>query len=85
MQTSATTTSPQHEPMSTSEMAVALLPLVFIVVMFFIFVHWLRAARARAEESLAVSRAIVSELRAIRFALEQGGKEPPPAKPDLTG
>jgi hypothetical protein len=78
MQTSATTTSPQREPMSTVDMVVALLPLAFIVVMFFIFVRWLRAARARAEESLALSRAMVSELRAIRQTLQPRDKETPP-------
>jgi hypothetical protein len=64
--------------MSTVDMVVALLPLAFIVVMFFIFVRWLRAARARAEESLALSRAMVSELRAIRQTLQPRDNETPP-------
>jgi hypothetical protein len=78
MLTSATTTSPQQEPMSTAGMVVALLPLALIVVMFLIFVRWLRAARARAEESVALSRAMVSELRAIRQTLQPRDNETPP-------
>jgi hypothetical protein len=64
--------------MSTTDMVVALLPLALIAVTFLIFVRWLRAARARAEASLALSQAMVSELRAIRQTLQARDKETPP-------
>jgi hypothetical protein len=59
-------------------MVAALLPLAVITVMFVVFLRLLLGTRARAEESRALSRATVSELRAIRQALEHGGKGAPP-------
>jgi hypothetical protein len=69
----APSADPQPESSSTASLIVTLLPLVFIVVMFFVFMRVLRRSQARAEEAMRLTREMVSELRAIRSALAPPG------------
>jgi hypothetical protein len=63
----------ESEPSFAASAVVTLLPLVFVVAMFVLFLRVLRRSAARAEESLRLSREIVGELKAIRAALERDG------------
>jgi hypothetical protein len=69
----ATTTSAQREeePSSAASMAASLIPLALIVIMFVVFMRWLRRANGRAEDCMKLYREMISELRAIRAALEK--------------
>ncbi len=73
----------ESESPSGASLVVTLLPLVFIVVMFFAFWRVIRRSSARAEEAMRLSREMLTELRAIRAALAPPGttKAPDPQAP----
>jgi hypothetical protein len=81
------TASTQHapsepEPSAAASWVVTLLPLALLVVMFFVFLRFLRSANARAEEAIRLARETVAELRGIRAALDPPGMaRGPDAKP----
>jgi hypothetical protein len=75
----ASTTQQPSEPSPAASVIVTLFPLALLMVMFVLFLGYLRRARTNVDESLKLAREMVSELRAIRGALEQrrGGGDSP--------
>jgi cytochrome c-type biogenesis protein CcmH/NrfF len=66
----ATTQAPS-EPSATVSAVVTLFPLALLMVMFVLFLGYIRRARSNVAESLQLTRAMVAELRAIRAAVEE--------------
>jgi hypothetical protein len=75
---------PQPEPSYGASMVLTFLPLVLLVIFFFVFLRFLRRANRRAEEAMRLTREMVAELRAIRAALapEGGTKAAEPKPPE---
>jgi hypothetical protein len=65
---------PDPDPSPVASLVVTFVPMLLIVGMFLLFLRVLRRTTARAEEALKLTREIVSELRAIRTAVE---RQPP--------
>ena len=69
-------TQTEGEPSDTGSSVVTFVPLAMLAVMFVLFVVVLRQSRRRASEALTLYREMLTELRAIRSAVERGGAEP---------